>query len=90
MTTFYKGRHVAISYDEKVCIHAGECVRGLPSVFSPERDPWIQPADISYGEALPVIQRCPSGALKLYRAPTADSPSRAAEPADNQPASDKE
>ena len=34
MTTSYKGRHVTISYDETLCVHAGECVRGLPQVFS--------------------------------------------------------
>jgi uncharacterized Fe-S cluster protein YjdI len=68
MPSTYKGQNVAISYDETRCIHAGECVRGLPKVFNPERDPWVQPGDISYEEALPVIQRCPSGALKLSRA----------------------
>jgi uncharacterized Fe-S cluster protein YjdI len=68
MPSTYKGQNVTISYDENVCTHAGECVRGLPKVFNPERDPWVQPGDISYEEALPVIQRCPSGALKLSRA----------------------
>ena len=68
MPKTYKGTHAAISYDETVCIHAGECVRGLPSVFSLERKPWIQPGDISYEEAAKVIARCPSGALKIERA----------------------
>ena len=64
----YKGSHVSISYDPDRCIHAGECVRGLPKVFNVEKDPWCQPGDVTYEEALPVIQRCPSGALKLSRA----------------------
>lgn len=65
--TAYKGRNVTISYDDKRCIHAGECVKGLPKVFSLEQDPWVQPGDVSYEEALPVIQRCPSGALKISK-----------------------
>jgi uncharacterized Fe-S cluster protein YjdI len=68
MPSTYKGQNVSISYDETVCTHAGECVRGLPKMFNPERDPWVQPGDISYEDALPVIKRCPSGALKLSRA----------------------
>ena len=67
MPQTYKGKHVAISYDETVCAHAGVCVRELPSVFSLERKPWIQPGDVSFEEAAPVIQRCPSGALKIER-----------------------
>jgi uncharacterized Fe-S cluster protein YjdI len=67
MTNTYKGRYIAVSYDPKVCIHSGECVRGLPQVFSLDHDPWIQPGEMTYDEALPVIQRCPSGALKLKR-----------------------
>lgn len=67
MASSYKGNNVTISYDEKICTHAGECVRGLPSVFSLERDPWIQPGDVSYEEAFGVIKRCPSGALKVTR-----------------------
>ena len=39
MPSTYKGQNVSISYDETVCTHAGECVRGLPKVFNPERDP---------------------------------------------------
>jgi len=49
MPSTYKGQNVSISYDENVCTHAGECVRGLPKVFNPERDPWVQPGDISDG-----------------------------------------
>jgi uncharacterized Fe-S cluster protein YjdI len=68
MSSSYEGKEVVISYDEKVCTHAGECVRGLPQVFDPKRTPWIQPGDISYGAAEQVIRRCPSGALKIRRA----------------------
>ena len=67
MSNSYEGKEVVISYDDKICTHAGECVRGLPQVFDAKRSPWIQPGDISYEAAEQVIRRCPSGALKVRR-----------------------
>jgi len=32
----YKNDELTVRYDPKVCIHAGECVRGLPSVSFPK------------------------------------------------------
>jgi uncharacterized Fe-S cluster protein YjdI len=40
MRKTYEGREVDVSFDPEVCRHAGNCVRGLPTVFSaalPER-----------------------------------------------------
>jgi uncharacterized Fe-S cluster protein YjdI len=68
MSSTYQGKNVVISYDEKICTHAGECVRGLPQVFDPNKSPWVQPGDISFEAAEEVIKRCPSGALKVSRA----------------------
>lgn len=67
MSNSYEGKNVVISYDEKICTHAGECVRGLPSVFDVKKKPWCQPGDITFEQAEPVIRRCPSGALKISR-----------------------
>ena len=30
----YKNDKLVVRYDPAICIHAGECVRGLPSVFT--------------------------------------------------------
>lgn len=65
MAQEYKGENVVISYDKKVCSHAGKCVAGLPDVFNPEKDPWCQPGSISFEDAKPVIAQCPSGALSI-------------------------
>ena len=67
MSNSYEGKEVVISYNDKICEHAGECVRGLPQVFDARRSPWIEPGDISYEAAWQVIRRCPSGALKVRR-----------------------
>src|SRR5579863_4295494 len=59
----YKGKDITVLYDAQRCIHARECVRGAPEVFSPEAKPWVDP-DNSEAQALAlVIRRCPTGAL---------------------------
>ncbi len=63
----YTGTDVEISYDVKRCIHAAECVKGLPSVFDPDRRPWVDPEGASGDEIADVIQKCPTGALQYRR-----------------------
>jgi uncharacterized Fe-S cluster protein YjdI len=59
----YAGRDIEVTYDPVRCLHAAECVRGLPSVFDTSRRPWVQP-DGADAEALAcVIEWCPTGAL---------------------------
>ena len=59
----YQGNGIVVKWDAKRCIHAKECVKGLPAVFDENRRPWIEPADASPDELAEVIVRCPSGAL---------------------------
>ncbi len=59
----YQNDDIKVTWDKERCIHAAECVRGLPKVFDPKRKPWIKPA-LSYVDTLTeVIERCPTGAL---------------------------
>jgi uncharacterized Fe-S cluster protein YjdI len=45
----FSGESINVVYDVKRCIHAAECVKGLPTVFDPKRKPWVDadaaPAD---------------------------------------------
>ena len=59
----YENDEISISYDLKRCIHAKECVKGLTSVFDPEKRPWIQPEGDDPARIAEVIERCPTGAL---------------------------
>jgi len=59
----YAGEAIDISYDARRCIHAAECVRGLPAVFDTDRRPWILPSGASADAIAAVIEQCPSGAL---------------------------
>ena len=63
----YADEDIEISYDARRCIHAAECVDGLPAVFDSTRRPWIMPAAASADEIARVITKCPSGALHFKR-----------------------
>jgi uncharacterized Fe-S cluster protein YjdI len=62
-TRRYVGDGIVVGWEPGRCIHAQECVRGLPDVFDPDRRPWIETAGGSGVEIAEVIRRCPSGAL---------------------------
>lgn len=63
----YEGRGIRVTYDASRCVHAAECVRGLPSVFNPRRRPWIDAGAAPADEVAGVIRRCPTGALRYER-----------------------
>jgi uncharacterized Fe-S cluster protein YjdI len=63
----YDGEGITVDYDVHRCLHAAECVRGLPAVFDTARKPWIQPANAPADDIADVIHRCPSGALQYHR-----------------------
>jgi uncharacterized Fe-S cluster protein YjdI/CDGSH-type Zn-finger protein len=63
----YASDAIDIRYEAHRCIHAAECVRGLPAVFDTKRRPWILPSAASADEIAKVIVRCPSGALHFDR-----------------------
>jgi uncharacterized Fe-S cluster protein YjdI len=63
----YDGDEITVQYSVTRCIHAAECVRGLPAVFDPDRRPWIDPNAASAEEIVAVVQRCPTGALHFTR-----------------------
>jgi CDGSH-type Zn-finger protein/uncharacterized Fe-S cluster protein YjdI len=63
----YEGDEVTVTWDRERCIHAAACVRGLPTVFDPERRPWIEPDQADPDAVEAVVPRCPTGALHLTR-----------------------
>jgi uncharacterized Fe-S cluster protein YjdI/CDGSH-type Zn-finger protein len=63
----YANEMIDITYDARRCIHAAECVDGLPAVFDTDRRPWILPGGASADAIAAVIERCPSGALHYTR-----------------------
>ena len=61
----YEGQEVRVTYDARRCIHAGECVRGLPSVFDPKNTPWVAVDGADRDALVEVVGRCPTGALHV-------------------------
>ena len=60
----YESEEISVSFAPDVCIHAAECVRGLPAVFNTSKKPWINVAGANPDEIVEVINNCPSGALR--------------------------
>lgn len=60
----YTGTELDVSYDIARCIHAAECLRGLPAVFDRFRRPWVLPDAGDAEQVAEVVRRCPSGALQ--------------------------
>lgn len=59
----YEGEHIEVTYDPVRCLHAAECVRGLPAVFDTSKRPWVAPDSADAEAIATVIRRCPTGAL---------------------------
>ena len=55
---------VTVTFDPYICIHAEECVRGLPEVFDPAQRRWIRPDRASPEAVRTAVARFPSGALR--------------------------
>jgi CDGSH-type Zn-finger protein/uncharacterized Fe-S cluster protein YjdI len=66
----YANDRIEVTWEPSFCIHAAECLRGLPAVFDNRRRPWITVENGSASEIGEVIQRCPTGALHFRRLDT--------------------
>ncbi|AKH86393.1 zinc finger CDGSH type superfamily protein [Streptomyces sp. CNQ-509] len=60
----YEGKSITVTFEAGRCLHAAECVRGLPEVFDPDARPWIRPDGAGAERLAEVVRRCPSGALQ--------------------------
>ncbi|WP_405876840.1 (4Fe-4S)-binding protein [Streptomyces sp. NBC_01136] len=76
----YDGQSITVTFEARRCLHAAECVRGLPEVFDTAQHPWIQPDGATADLLAEVVRRCPSGALQYERVDggteTPDRPTR--------------
>ncbi len=63
----YSNEEIRVFWKPESCIHAAECIRGLPEVFCKEKTPWIDLKRAGSEEIMKVIDRCPSGALSYEK-----------------------
>jgi CDGSH-type Zn-finger protein/uncharacterized Fe-S cluster protein YjdI len=59
----YPGKDADVTWDQRLCIHIGECGRAKGDLFVTGRKPWCQPDLSTVAEVVDVCERCPSGAL---------------------------
>ena len=60
----YSATGLTVTFEAGRCLHAAECVRGLPGVFDSSARPWIRPDRADPALVADVVSRCPSGALR--------------------------
>jgi uncharacterized Fe-S cluster protein YjdI len=63
----YETPQITVTFEPALCIHSGNCVRGLPAVFDIRRKRWVRPEAATPEAVESQIARCPSGALKWFR-----------------------
>ena len=74
ITKKYSNGEVTIVWKPDLCIHSGNCVRGLPSVFQPREKPWIKADAATTEEIISQVAKCPSGALSILTEDTGKTP----------------
>jgi uncharacterized Fe-S cluster protein YjdI len=62
----YSSGEVTIVWQNALCIHSGNCVRGLSSVFNSRQSPWINAGGASTVAIIEQVKKCPSGALSFF------------------------
>lgn len=63
----FEGEKLDATWDERLCIHVGECTRAEGELFQSGRDPWGQPDRGDAEHVARVCERCPTGALVYER-----------------------
>jgi uncharacterized Fe-S cluster protein YjdI/CDGSH-type Zn-finger protein len=63
----YRNEQIVVFWEPKLCIHAGNCFRGLPAVFKPNERPWVSVEAATADEIARVVMTCPTGALHFER-----------------------
>lgn len=66
VTKEYTNGEVTVVWKNRLCIHSGNCVNGLPGVFDWEASPWVNITGASTEEIISQVKKCPSGALNFY------------------------
>lgn len=61
----YSNGEIIVHWKPEVCIHSGNCARGLPAVFKPREHPWVQVEHATTAEIIRTVDHCPSGALSI-------------------------
>ena len=61
----YTNGNVTVVWQASKCVHSGNCVKNLPTVFHPKEQPWIQLENASTQAIIDTVSKCPQGALSI-------------------------
>lgn len=61
----YKKDSLTVLWDSDLCTHCESCWRELPTVFDPQKRPWVNLEGASAEDIRRQVAKCPSGALSL-------------------------
>lgn len=61
----YSNDEITVVWESVKCIHSGNCVKNLASVFKPKEQPWVQVENATSQEIIDAVHKCPSGALTI-------------------------
>ncbi len=65
-TLKYSNEEVRVVWKPDLCIHSGNCVRGLKEVFNSQTRPWININGAATERIIEQVKKCPSGALSFF------------------------
>ncbi len=68
-TLHYSNGEITVAWKPDLCIHSGNCVRGLGKVFDPKKKPWIDMSQASSSQIIEQVKKCPSKALSIQENP---------------------
>jgi len=66
-TRDYDGDGITVHWDPSRCIHSGNCLRGLSTVFDNRARPWVSIGAATADKVAATVDTCPSAALTYTR-----------------------
>jgi len=63
----YASDEIQVTWKPDLCVHAGNCFKGLPKVFNPMNRPWINIDAATSEEIIRQVKQCPSDALSFVK-----------------------
>jgi len=61
----YTKGNITVVWNPDLCIHSGNCARGLGSVFNPNVRPWVNMDGGTSSQIIAQVAKCPSKALSI-------------------------
>jgi uncharacterized Fe-S cluster protein YjdI len=60
----YTNGEITVFWDPALCIHAMNCIDGLPEVFRPGLSPWIDMKASTTDKICEAVETCPTAAIR--------------------------